>query len=161
MIFEHHLRAIQAAIPDMVTEMITDARNFFDQSWSRKAFPTESGLQTWAPVMDRRKGGYKERPLVESGRLRRSLRTEVTPTGGRVFTEVPYAQIHNEGGTITGSVYVRAHTYRTRSGKQAQRRAHTRSVNTSIPQRQFMGHSPELEAIHTATIERTLKAITQ
>lgn len=138
MIFEEHLKAIEAALPQLTRELTIEARNFFDQSWDDKGF-TDATLIEWKPVKDKN-GNTKERPLVKSGALRRSLRTEVNGTTGVVYTEIPYAQIHNEGGKITTTANVRAHT---RKGKNV--KAHTRTLNHEMPKRQFMGNSEVLE----------------
>lgn len=101
--------------------------------------------------------------LVQSGRLRRSIRiVDATADTVRVGTDVPYAQLHNQGGTLTGSVQVRAHRRRrfesdevsaprARKAKtvrvhigDSQVKAHTRTQNTTIPRRQFMGYSRAL-----------------
>lgn len=110
------------------------ARNFFDRSWSQKGF-TDASLDLWKPVrmID---GKQKERPLVASGRLRRSLRS----SPGLVYTDVEYAAIHNDGGRIDTTQSVRAHTRKGRSVK-----AHTRKVSFTMPKRQFMGPSKTLE----------------
>lgn len=157
MVFDKHKKAIEAAIPKIVNELVIEARNFFDQSWSNKGF-TDQSLKTWDPVTDK-SGNIKQRPLVQSGRLRRSLRTEVTGNSGKVYTEVEYAQIHNEGGTIAMTQNVREHTYRTRSGKRATRRAHSRKVNRTMPQRQFMGESAKLNELHEDIITSHLSKI--
>jgi phage gpG-like protein len=157
MVFDKHKKQIEAAIPKIVNELVIEARNFFDQSWSNKGF-TDKTLQTWDPVTAK-DGNVKQRPLVETGRLRRSLRTEVTGNSGKVYTEVEYAQIHNEGGNITGTHNVREHTYRTRSGKRATRKAHTRKVNRTVPKRQFMGESAKLNKLHEDIITSHLSKI--
>lgn len=152
MIFEEHKKAIEAALPTLVRELTIEARLFFDASWDNKGF-TDSTLTAWEPVKDK-KGNIKERPLVASGTLRRSLRTEVNGNTGIVYTEIPYAQIHNEGGTLKYTANVRAHT---RKGKPVI--AHTRNVSHDMPQRQFMGTSEMLEERMTDIITARLKDI--
>lgn len=152
MVFKQHLKAIEAALPELVQELTVEARLFFDSSWTNKGF-TDSTLTAWKPVKDK-KGNIKARPLVESGALRRSLRTEVNGSTGVVYTEIPYAQIHNEGGTLKYTANVRAHT---RKGKPVA--AHTRNVNHDMPQRQYMGTSKVLEDRMTEIITARLKKI--
>uniref|UniRef100_UPI001F46270F phage virion morphogenesis protein n=2 Tax=Flavobacteriaceae TaxID=49546 RepID=UPI001F46270F len=62
-----------------------------------------------------------------------------------IGTDVPYAQIHNEGGTIKATARVRAHS-RTRKGRNQpiKVKAHTRQMNAKIPKRQFLGESAVL-----------------
>ncbi len=76
--------------------------------------------------------------LVKSGDLRRSIKASVSgPRSITLSTDVPYAEIHNEGGTITAAQSVKSHARRTSKGTTTVK-AHTRNVNTSMPQRQFM-----------------------
>ena len=152
MIFENHLSAIQKALPNIIRELSIESRNFFDQSWDKKGF-TDNTLSPWKPVHDKN-GNIKERPLVETGRLRRSLRTEVNGLEARIYTEVPYAQIHNEGGQAKFTANVRAHS---RKGKPV--KAHARTVDHVMPQRQFMGPSEALEKIHVNIISNHINKI--
>lgn len=104
--------------------------------------------------------------LIKSGRLRRSLRVGNITTKAVRFVagnqDVPYAGIHNEGGKITGTVSVSAHSRRLfmedevsgASAKKAkfvkvhtgtvQVKAHSREVNTTMPRRRFLGSSAKL-----------------
>jgi phage gpG-like protein len=152
MIFEDHLKAIEAEIPKLVRELTVEARLFFDQSWDNKDF-TDAALVAWDPVLNR-DGTTKDRPLVQSGALRRSLRTEVNNNVGVVYTEILYAQIHNEGGPVKYTANVRAHT---RKGKPV--KAHTRTVDYTMPKRQYMGSSQVLEDKMTEIITERLKGI--
>lgn len=105
--------------------------------------------------------------LIKSGRLWRSIRPAPLAGVARVITDVPYAQIHNEGGRIKGTFRVRAHkrtntkrmrvkqtnvkTRRVSSRMKTVRsgkidvKAHSRKVDTKIDQRQFMSVSPHFE----------------
>ena len=75
-----------------------------------------------------------------------------------VGTDVPYAQLHNKGGTINKVVQVKAHTRKvtirqrkvSRKGNVTTRvigskivnvRAHNRHMNLTMPKRQFLGES--------------------
>ncbi len=51
---------------------------------------------------------------------------------------MPYAQIHNEGGTINKTVTVKAHS-RKRKGRSENVKSHRRKMNTTLPKRQFIG----------------------
>ena len=102
--------------------------------------------------------------LVDSGRLKRSIRiVSTTPDSVTIGTDVPYAQIHNEG--FKGVENVRAHKQKVKQHKRKIKvktkkggtktksvtvQAHTRKVaahkrNVDIPRRQFLGKSEELE----------------
>lgn len=87
--------------------------------------------------------------LVDRALLINSVRPLGQASWGRIAIQaggphVPYAQIHNEGGTIRGTFRVRAHTRRTSRGKMVNVKSFSRRVNTTIPKRQFMGDSHEL-----------------
>jgi len=84
---------------------------------------------------------------------------KVTGTRIVIHTSVPYAQIHNEGGTITKTASIRKYTRKggrvkahTRKGEKvkshrresAEVEAHSRKMNTKIPKRQFMGESKKV-----------------
>lgn len=79
-----------------------------------------------------------------SGRLKRSIRvTQTTANSVTIGTDVPYAQIHNEGGVIDKTVNVREHS-RKRKGRSEKVKSHRRKMNTTIPKRQFIGESTML-----------------
>ena len=120
----------------------------------------------WEPRRRLRRGGKKRQNgaiLVDSGRLKRSIRiVSVTPTSVIIGTDVPYAQMHNDGfkGTQNVKAYrqrVKAHkrriTVKTKKGtkkKTVQVKAHTRKIaahqrKVDMPRRQFIGKSAELE----------------
>ncbi len=104
--------------------------------------------------------------LIQSGRLRRSVRVaSISSRAVRLVAgnqDVPYAGIHNDGGKITGTVSVAAHSRRLFehdevSGARAKKakfvkihtgtsqvKAHSRTLNTTIPRRRFMGASAKL-----------------
>lgn len=74
-----------------------------------------------------------------TGDLRESITYDITPTGVMVYSNLPYARVHNDGG------------YARRFGKKPFR----------MPKRQFMGASPKLKQIIkreiTRGLNRTLK----
>ena len=79
-----------------------------------------------------------------SGRLKRSIR-KLSEGDYFVYvgTDVPYAQIHNEGGEINKTVTVRTHS-RTRKGRTETVKSHRRKMNIKMPKRQFLGDSNAL-----------------
>lgn len=117
-------------------------KNWLDQvaqPWKRNATPPD-----WVPKQWRKRGGSI---LVGkgSGRLKRSIRTlRTTKNSVTVGTDVPYAQIHNEGGTIHQTLNIKPHT-RKRQGRAHSVKAHTRKRTIKIPKRQFIGKSAMLE----------------
>ena len=97
---ERILRDLRRRIDRFINRTLRDVRvellEEFDKNFEREAFFNER----WA-----RRKHHDDRSrglLVRTGTLRRSLRAEVTDRRSvRFFTDVPYARIHNEGGTIT------------------------------------------------------------
>lgn len=154
-------QSIQVRIPKLVA---ADAERFFKESFRLQGW-RDAGMRPWV----RTKGGKAGRILKRTGLLMNSVRVEAVGTriiasaGG---SNIPYARIHNEGGTIEGTFQVRAHQRkahlaRTRRGritrKEAAVKAHERKVLTYMPRRQFMGPSKQLEAVWKSTIERELQ----
>lgn len=90
--------------------------------------------------------GSRRALLVKTGRLKRSFDYAATRGKVKVFSaDVPYAQIHNEGGKIQGTQRVRGH-YRTnkRTGDKFRVGEFSREMNVTIPKRQFIGNSKVL-----------------
>ena len=114
-IFGKHLAQIEEAIPEMITEMAAEAIEHFDDSFSNKGF-TDGGLKKWKPVFNK-DGSVKEKPLVKTGNLRGSIKSEERDDSATIYSDVEYAEYHNEGGDVDGRP----------------------------PQRQFMGASQELD----------------
>ena len=89
-------KRIDRYISKTLNDIKVEAADEFDQNFNRQAFFNEK----WA----RRKYNDDESRglLVQSGTLRRSIVAKVTDRASVLFqTTVPYAKIHNEGGTIT------------------------------------------------------------
>ena len=136
-------------------------QRFVDQAWH------DTAVEPWEKRKRPRRGGKKRQQgavLVDSGRLKRSIRiVAVTPTSVTIGTDVPYAQIHNDG--YKGTQQVKAHSENVKGHKRKQKvkgkngktktktvivkahirhvKAHTRNMN--MPRRRFLGESAELE----------------
>ena len=150
-----------------------DAENHFRDSFKYGGF-TDRTLVKWPPrkaaPTNKRGKVVKHTVLFQTGILRNSVRlvradwNDIQVIAGG--SHAPYARIHNEGGTISKSANVRAHgrrehKARMKNGKVVQRKAatvapYTRTMNTVIPKRQFMGESQVLRGIMRQTIERTI-----
>jgi phage gpG-like protein len=110
---------------------------------------------------------WKERKIADSGRgllmgtgrLRKGIHTSKRSNNTITWQfDVPYAKIHNEGGTIKTTQNVRAFN-RTVKGKVQKVRAFSRKVNISIPQRQFIGDHKQLRAAIVTIVDRNLKKL--
>lgn len=153
----------------LVDEAGIRALRFSKERFRQKNFVDKGMPKAW----DKRKKRARGSTLVQSGRLKRSLR--IISKGRyyvKVGTDVPYAQIHNEGGKINKVVRVGKHkrsrtvpkssNIRTRKTSRTRVktgtvtvRAHSRKMNTTIPQRQFLGPSKAL----ATKIEKKMKKI--
>lgn len=152
----------------------------FDQNFERESFFSEAWERHRSPV---RPGGHI---LVDTGTLRRSVRSEMKETSIRFFTDLPYADIHNEGGEIVVTKRMKGyfwHKYMNAAGalafarrKDGSRRKDkkTRQIGDvaefwkfmalkkegttiKIPKRQFLGMSPEVEKAVRDIIEDNLQ----
>jgi len=134
---------ISALIDELPNASGVTAVNFFKQrfregGWKDKTF------EKWEDKAD---GSASN--LIENGHLRRSIRKKTTKRMLITSADRKYAALHNDGGTIQETVTVKEHTRQahTRAGKRIKAhkvRTHTRTMNTTYPKRQFMGHSDYL-----------------
>lgn len=88
-------KRLDALIRQTLQDYKVEALDEFDQNFQREAFFT----QKWAR---RRYNDDESRGmLVQSGTLRRSITGSITQNSVVIESSVPYAKIHNEGGSIT------------------------------------------------------------
>lgn len=157
------LEKVYVRLPPQIAAVAVNfsKERFREQSW------WDTSKKAWTPRKNRRPGGKKRSQtlLVDSGRLMRSIR-KISADRQRIIigTDVPYAEIHNAGGAIKGTVAVKPYTRKAHSRKKHTRTirgvtqnvkahsvesytvgAHTRKVNITIPARPFLGESAELE----------------
>lgn len=145
----------------------------FHENFRRKAFFD----QPWKPRGDSgwKKAGKNRSErgslLLVTGKLRRSLRAQATPTGVSFSSAMPYASIHNEG--FEGWVNVPQHTRREttairlvkgkRQLKRQKVRVRAHKVGSykkfvRMPQRRFVGNHPEVEKLVRRIIDRQVEA---
>jgi phage gpG-like protein len=157
--FVRKLDALNNTYKKLPAEIATIAVNFSKDRFKEQAWLSET-KEPWKPRKRPRKGktgktNNAQTLLVKTGRLKRSIR-KISATEDRVIigTDVPYAQIHNEGGTINTTATVKVHTVKEHPRKRRGRservkshtvKAHQRKVNTKIPKRQFIGNSYTLQ----------------
>lgn len=161
---------------DMLEDLRVELADEFDRNFERGSF---FGTQKW-PRSTR--PGAKS-PLVDSGALRRSIRGRVAGNSVSFSSSLPYASIHNEGGTLTVTTRMKRYFWakyiesagkitRTRTGKASRSKRNARLSEKAafckamalkkvgsrivIPQRQFLGHHPSLEPKTKAVIERNI-----
>ena len=149
----------------------------FDQNFERQAFFSEKWARRKSPT---RPGGHI---LVDSGGLRQSIRSEIRESSIVFLSDHPAAAIHNEGGEIKVTAKMKRffwHKYYAATGSFGRRKdgslrqdkknrqltseadfwkamALMKVGNTiKIPQRKFLGTSPEVEAAVRQIIEENL-----
>lgn len=127
---------------NILNDMRVELADEFDKNFDRKAFFTKKWKRRANP-------NAKGSLLIVTGTMRRSIRAEIKGNGVRFSSAVPYAAIHNEGGT--GTKHVRQHTRTSRKGKQYTVRAHSRKF--TMPQRQFVGDGKRTQEIIKGVID--------
>lgn len=136
--------------------------------FSKERFVSQNWVDTSTEPWKKRKPGWSKKNdkgraiLVQSGRLKRSIRTvRVTPDEAVIGTDRPGAAAHNFGFRGRVNQKVSKHTRRTRSGRTATVKAHDRTIHQNIPQRQFIGASAvldrQLTRMMTAEIIKSFK----
>lgn len=136
--------------------------HFKDSFAASKQGFTDANLVKWTDIKEstkekkRRKNGSLSPILTDSGNLMDSIvaSTDYNQMQVTYSSDEPYSEIHNEGGKVSGTFRVKAHT---RKGKPV--KAHNKTVNTTIPKRQYMGPSKELERKVVDEIEKALDNI--
>lgn len=124
----------------------TEGLNHFQESFTKGGF-TDATFQAWQP----RGGnvGAGRSILTSSGALRDALHIASSSKNHIVFAnDMPYAKIHNEGGTIKVPITAKSRKYFWYMYKQTgvamwkgmalSKKEH---ISIKIPQRQFMGDS--------------------
>lgn len=155
-----------------------EAVNFFKQSFIRQGWIDKGGVQKWDKIKKPPKG-KRRAILVNTGRLKRSIRIiSTSPRSVIVGTDVPYAKIQNEGGTIKKTVSVRSFKRRVKTkvsqssiktkktstkkrhtGATTIVKSHSRKMNLTLPPRPFMGNSEFLNRRLKMLMEYSLKQI--
>ena len=165
-----------------LNDIRVEAKEEFDMNFKREAFFTEK----WK----RRKGDTDETRglLVQSGTLRRSIRSRIMEGGKgvEITSSVPYAKIHNEGGSITVTRRMKGYFWikyrqavgriaRTKAGKARNGRKNRQISRDAefykamalkktgsrimIPRRQFIGRHPDLEKLLDEIAMENLKKV--
>ncbi len=170
--FTRKLDALTTAYSRIPNEVATIAVNFSKERFREQAW-LDKTKHPWKPRKRKRRGGKNRSQtlLVDKGHLKRSIRKiSATLDLVKVGTDVPYAQIQNEGGEIKETVTVKTHTRkahtRQREGRKKEKvsshtvKSHRRKMNVKIPARQFIGNSYALERrIYLHIASRFAKAL--
>lgn len=158
----------------ILTDIKTEIADEFDRNFERKAF--------FSKKWDKRKREGKGTLLVQTGKLRRSIRSQVRGQSVVFSSSEPYAAIHNEGGTLTVTAKMRRFfwaKYYEAGGKIKYNKSGSMSKGSIrlsaeaemwqkmalkkvgskivIPQRQFLGDAPEVSKAVDRIISENLK----
>ena len=159
---DNFTRTIKKILRDIQVELTDE----FDRNFEREAFFSEAWERRRSPV---RANGHL---LVDSGTLRRSIRSEIKESSIVFKSDLPYAAIHNEGGEIKVTqrmkkffwykYYSTTGTFGRRKDGSLRRDKRNNRLTTEaefwkcmalmkvgasikIPRRQFLGKSPDVE----------------
>lgn len=121
------------------------AVKWFKGNFKAQGFRMDRATVKWKARSSGAKRNRGRSILVDTGRLRRSIRiVRKGPHWAVVGTDVPYAAAHNSGLRKTGTAQVNNYFRRSRKGKLHQVKPHKRKLNINIPKRQFLGNSEGL-----------------
>ncbi|MCP3682127.1 MAG: hypothetical protein GY861_05490 [bacterium] len=136
------------------------------------------GFRRGGGQTDKSKGGWKKRKhltiqdastkksrglLVQSGNLRDSIRiSKRTASMIVISSNLDYADIHNEGGTIVQTVTAKQRAFffgmfQKTGDPRWKNYAGARTLTIEIPQREFLGNSVDLERKMERKIANTLE----
>lgn len=154
--FMRKMNALSDAWKKIPDEVAATAVNFSKERFREQAW-LDSTKENWKPRARRRKGGKTKSQtlLVNTGRLKRSIRkVYANQSSVLIGTDVPYAQIQNDGGIINENITVKQFQKkeftRQRKGRNERVKSHTvhthqRKMNVRIPSRRFIGNSLTLQ----------------
>ncbi len=149
--------ALQNKIPRLVGNT---AVNTFKRNFQREGFITAGRLEKWIPRAVETVKTKGRAILVQSGAMKRSIRVLMQMRGFvQIGTDKVYASIHNKGGNIRGTFKVRKHSRKKRGGKPTTVKAHSRTVDITIPKRKFIGQSTATLIAVNRILIRELKRI--
>ncbi|MEA5461566.1 phage virion morphogenesis protein [Arcicella sp. LKC2W] len=173
------LRKHHKVVTNYIKNDAPDVIGKYAVSHAQKSFEdegyTDSQLEPWKEVKRRNiKGDSRNqtRPILsDTGYLKKSIRYQKTGQLIQIGTDAVYAKIHNEGGTIT--LPARSETFKRERHTSGKKKGKFSGGTTSgqgftfkeskitIPQRQFIGKSKQLEQQIKDKIIKDLKRITK
>lgn len=169
---------IRTVIKGILSDMRVELADEFDKNFERQAFFTEAWQRRKSPV---RGNGHI---LVDTGGLRRSIKSRSDDNSITFYSDEPHAAIHNEGGEIRVTERMKRYfwaRYKESTGGFGRKKdggmrnnARNRRLSTEaefwklmalmkvgstvkIPRRRFLGASPEVEKMCRTIIEDNLK----
>lgn len=170
---------VQNIIKNILRDIQVELTDEFDQNFERQAFFSQAWQRRKRPIRNEGRA-----ILVDTGQLRRSIKSRINGDTIAFYTDLPYAAIHNDGGEIVVTQKMKRffwHKYYQATGafgrkKDGSQRNDKRTIQLSdeaqfwkflalkkvgttirIPRRRFLGASPEVEKAVRDIIEENLQ----
>lgn len=170
---------VQNIIKNILRDIQVELTDEFDQNFERQAFFSQAWQRRKSPIRNEGRA-----ILVDTGQLRRSIKSRINGDTIAFYTDLPYAAIHNDGGEIVVTQKMKRffwHKYYQATGafgrkKDGSQRNDKRTIQLSdeaqfwkflalkkvgttirIPRRRFLGASPEVEKAVRDIIEENLQ----
>ena len=86
---------VQKIIKNILRDIQVELTDEFDQNFERQAFFSQAWQRRKSPVRNEGRA-----ILVDTGQLRRSIKSRINGDTIAFYTDLPYAAIHNDGGEI-------------------------------------------------------------
>lgn len=151
----------QALLKQILTDIKVELADEFDRNFERKAFFTEK----WQDVKEPVKTGSL---MMRSGDLRRSIEARTETDGVRFLSSMPYALLHNEGGTVNVPVTDKMRRFFWAKFKETGIEKYKfmaltkkEKLSITVPKRQFIGHHPEVDKRVNEVTEDNFKEFLQ
>lgn len=169
---------MKTIVRNILRDISVELSDEFDQNFERQSFFSKAWARRKSPM---RQGGST---LIDTGALRRSIRSKSDGESITFYSDLPYASIHNEGGEIKVTRKMKSYFWwkyrstcgtfgRKKNGSLRQDKRNARLTGEAefwkamalkkvgstikIPQRQFLGYSPEVEKSVREIIEENLE----
>jgi len=168
---------LEAIIRKILTDIETDLKDEYDRNFTRQAFFSEA----W----QRRRGTLRgdHSILIDTGNLRRSIKSRIQGDSVVFYSDLPYASIHNDGGEIRVTAKMKKYFWfkykekqgaftRKKDGSLSKSKRNAKLTSEAefykamalmkvgrkikIPRRRFLGYSPEVEKIVREIMESNL-----
>ena len=159
--FIQDLKRLESELQHLPKDVAVLAADEFDLNFARESFFGRV-WQASDYVKKTRSGG---KLLQHTGKLRKSIKHKVQGSRIEFYSNLDYANIHNEGGTVKhpgGTAYFKKKgetiwvSNRKAAGKNYRR---TKAHNIKIPQRQFIGEHPELDKMIENEVYEIFKSV--
>ena len=136
---------INKIIKNTLRDIAVELKDEFDQNFERQAFFS----QAWQRKKYTTKNNHI---LLDTGTLRRSIRTKTTDNSVTFYTDLPYAAIHNEGGEIIVTPRMKRF-FRAKAYEAAGTFGRKKTNGTTTPKKQKTISDRQFYAwMHTATL---------